>query len=305
MRGCATRALFATAAAATAGVTALACTAGAADAATAAVAARTSQLTGLPSGGRAIYSTANCFGFGGPLLRETGDTPATPPPCALSGYQARSRDFRFVQALITVRKHAGDGAADPMVYIALDASTPGSTDYARAGIEPDSDSPSGWDTFLEVQEPARAPVFITRTVPKPLGGRAIFFSIYLTAAGNSLHFVTILPKGTTFRHIVAVTGPVYTAARALADWSDTDASPIPVTPVANTRLAQFRQGRFTTLTGAQGTFEGPWTLNPVEVTSDGSASPHQARISAPSYLWTSEGTLRGLPGDAFGVWLYR
>src|ERR1039457_1149911 len=305
MRGCATRALFATAAAATAGVTALAFTAGAASAATAASAGRTSPLTGRPSDGRPIYSTANCFGFGGPLLRETGDTPATPPPCALSGYQARSRDFRFVQALITVRKHAGDGAADPMVYIALDASTPGSTDYARAGIEPDSDSPSGWDTFLEVQEPARAPVFITRTVPKPLGGRAIFFSIYLTAAGNSLHFVTILPKGTTFEHIVAVSRPVYTAAQALADWSDTDASPIPVTPVASTRLAQFRQGRFTTPTGAQGTFEGPWTLNPVEVTSDGSASPHQTRISAPSYLWTGENTLDGLPGDAFGVWLYR
>src|ERR1017187_9400556 len=303
MRGCATRALFATAAAATAGVTALACTAGAADAATAAVAARTSQLTGLPSGGRAIYSTANCFGFGGPLLRETGGTPATPPPCALSGYQARSRDFRFVQALITVRKHAGDGAADPMVYIALDASTAGSTDYARAGIEPDGRSPSGWDTFIEVQQPARAPVFITRTVPKRLGGHAIFFSIYLTAGGKSLRFVTILPKGTTFKHIVAVNGPVYTAAQAVADWSDTDASPIPVTPLASTRLAQFRRGRFTTLSGAQGTFEGPWTLNPVEVTSNGSAS--RQSISAPSYLWTGENTLDGLPGDAFGVWLYR
>ena len=300
MRGRITRALFAAAAA---GATTVAFTAGAADVATAAAAARTSPLTGPPSNGRPIYSTANCFGFGGPLLSETGDASATPPPCALSGYQARSRDFRFVQALITVRKHARDGAADPMVYIALDASTAGSTDYARAGIEPDGDSPSGWDTFIEVQQPARAPVFITRTVPKRLGGHAIFFSIYLTAGGNSLRFVTILPKGTTFKHIVAVNGPVYTAAQALADWSDTDASPIPVTPLASTRLAQFRQGRFTTLSGAQGTFEGPWTLSPVEVTSNGSAS--RQSISAPSYLWTGENTLDGLPGDAFGVWLYR
>ena len=303
MGGHATQTLVAIAAA---GVTTLAFTAaGAAGPARAAAVARASHRIGRPSGGAPIDTTANCFGFGGPLLRETGDAPATLPPCALSGYQATGRDFRFVQARITVPAHAADRTAAPMVYIALDASTPGRSDYARAGIEPDGGSRSGWDTFLEVQQPARAPVFIARAVPKPLGGRAIFFSIYLTAAGNSLRFVTILPKRTTFRHIVAVNGPVYTAARALADWSDTDASPIPVTPVANTRLAQFRQGRFTTLTGAQGTFEGPWTLDPVEVTSDGSASPHQARISAPSYLWTSEGTLRGLPGDAFGVWLYR
>jgi len=303
MRGHATQTLLAAAAA---GVTALAFTAaGAADAASTAAVARASHRIGRPSGGAPIDTTANCFGFGGPLLRDTGDAPATLPPCALSGYQASGRDFRFVQARITVPGHAADTTAAPMVYIALDASTPGRSDYARAGIEPDGSSRSGWDAFLEVQQPARAPVFIARAVPKPLGGRAIFFSIYLTAAGNSLHFVTILPKGTTFEHMVAVNGPVYTAARALADWSDTDASPIPVTPVANTRLAQFRQGRFTTLTGAQGTFEGPWTLNPVEVTSDGSASPDQARISAPSYLWTSPGTLRGLPGDAFGVWLYR
>src|ERR1039457_4124163 len=302
MRGYATRTLLAAAAA---GVTSLAFTAaGSADAASAAAVAGASHRIGRPSGGAPIDTTANCFGFGGPLLRETGDAPATLPPCALSGYQASGRDFRFVQARITVPSHAADTAAAPMGYIALDASTPGRPGHARAGIEPGG-SRSGWDIFLEVQQPARAPVFITRTVPKPLGGRAIFFSICLTAAGNSLHFVTILPKGTTFEHIVAVNGPVYTAAQALADWSDTDASPIPVTPLASTRLAQFRQGRFTTLTGAQGTFEGPWALNPVEVTSNGSASPHQARISAPSYLWTGENTLGGPPGDAFGVWLYR
>jgi hypothetical protein len=303
MRGHATRTLLAAAAA---GVTTLAFTAaGAAGAVNAAAVAWASHRIGRPSGGAPIDTTANCFGFGGPLLRETGDVPVTLPPCALSGYQASGRDFRFAQARITVPSRAADSTAAPMVYIALDASTPGRSDYARAGIEPDGGSRSGWDIFLEVQQPARAPVFITRTVPKPLGGHAIFFSMYLTAAGSSLHFVTILPKGTTFEHIVAVNGPVYTAAQALADWSDTDASPIPVTPVASTRLAQFRQGRFTTLTGAQGTFEGPWTLNPVEVTSDGSASPRQARISAPSYLWTGENTLDGLPGDAFGVWLYR
>src|ERR1017187_4846151 len=207
MRRGATRTLLAAAAA---GVITLAFTAaGAADAASAAPLARASHRIGQPSGGAPIDTTANCFGFGGPLLRETGDGPATLPPCALSGYQASGRDFRFVQARITVPSHAADTTAAPMVYIALDASTPGRADYARAGIEPGGGSRSGWDIFLDVQQPARAPVFITRAVPKPLGGRAIFFSIYLTAAGNSLHFVTILPKGTTFEHIVAVSRPVY------------------------------------------------------------------------------------------------
>jgi hypothetical protein len=299
-------------AAATAGVTTLAFTAGAADAASAAPGGRAAQLIARPSGGRAIYSTANCFGFGGPLLRQTSDSPGI-PPCALSGYQASGRDFRFVEALITVPRHAGNTSADPMVYVALDGSTSGSTDYARAGIEPGAaspgaaspsdGSPGGWDAFVEVQEPALAPVFVTRTIPRKFGGHAIFFSIYLNAAGDSLHFVTALPNGTTFSNTVAVNGPVYTAAQALADWSDTDASPIPVTPAANTRLTQFRQGQFTTVGGAQGTFAGPWTLNPVEVTSNGAASPQE--ISAPSYLWTSANSLNGRPGDAFGVWLYR
>jgi hypothetical protein len=47
----------------------------------------------------------------------------------------------------------------------------------------------------------------------------------------------------------------------------------------------------------------PVDLNPVEVTSNGSVS--RQRISVPSYLWTGENSLDGLPGDAFGVWPYR
>src|ERR1019366_5511621 len=109
---------------------------------------------------------------------------------------------------------------------------------------------------------------ITQDIPRRLGGHAIFFSIYLNVARNSLRFVMTRPGSATLSDTVAVSGPVYTAAQALADWSDTDASPIPVTPVASTRLAQFLQGRFTTLGGVQGTFEGSWSLNPVEVTSN-------------------------------------
>src|ERR1017187_2551406 len=106
MRGHATRTLLAAAAA---GVTTVAFSAaGAADAASAAAVARASHRISRPSGGAPIDTTANCFGFGGPLLRGTGDAPATLPPCALSGYQASGRDFRFVQARITVPSHTSE-----------------------------------------------------------------------------------------------------------------------------------------------------------------------------------------------------
>ncbi len=305
MRRGITRTLFA-ATAASATVILAAAAATAADAATVAAVARISPLTGPPSGGRPIYTTANCYGFGGgPLRRETSDQPATPPPCAQSGYQASGRDFRFVQALIAVPKHTAGPAVDPMVYVALDASTQDTSDYARAGIEPDVTSPTGWDTFLDVQQPSlAAPVFITRAISTQLRRGGIFVSIYLSAAGNSLHFVTALPGGRTFKDTVAVNGPVYTAAQALTDWSDTDASPALAVPAASTRLAQFLRGRFTTLSGAQGTFEGPWALNPVAATSNGFAPPNGILIAGRSYLWADGKSLGGRPGDAFGVWLY-
>src|ERR1700681_3596023 len=127
MRGHATRTLLAAAAA---GVTSLAFTAaGAADAVSAAAVARASHRIGRPSGGAPIDTTANCFGFGGPLLREASDEPATLPPCALSGYQGTGRDFRCARARITVPSRAVDITAAPMVYVALDASTPGRSDY--------------------------------------------------------------------------------------------------------------------------------------------------------------------------------
>jgi hypothetical protein len=188
------------------------------------------------------------------------------------------------------------------VYVALDASVAGTSDYALAGIEPDLSSPSGWDTFVQVEEPTLAtPLTVSQPVPDALEGDGIFFSVYLNAAGNSLHFVTTLPDGTTTKDTVAVSGPVYTAAQALADWSATT-TPQPAVPAANTRVSQFYQGHFTTLSGAQGTFDGPWNLNPVELTSNGFAPPLGTLIAAPSYLWNDATTPQGT--DAFGVWLY-
>jgi hypothetical protein len=264
-------------------------------------------LANPPSGGIPLYTSANCtppvVPAGGPLQNAASQSSTAlpaPPPCT-AGYQASGRDFRFAQALITVPEHAGTKAVDPAVYVALDASTPDSSDYARAGIEPDPANPGSWDTFLEVREPTVAnPILITDPVSDALEGDGIFFSISLDAAGNSLRFVMTLPNGTTTQNTVAVNGPVYTAAQALADWSATT-TPQPAAP-ANNRVSQFYQGRFTTLSGTQGTFDGPWNLNPVELTSNGSASPRGTLIVTPSYLWNDATTPQGT--DAFGVWLY-
>jgi hypothetical protein len=262
-----------------------------------------SGIANPPSGGAPIITTAACD-VSGPLLRPASNGPAAPAPCARSGYQAGGRNFRYAQALITVPNHTGNDTVDPEMYIGLDASTPNSPDFARAGIETFDDD-SGWAAFVEVQEPTLPdPYFVAEPLSSALQGDGIFVSIYLNAAGNSVHFVTTLPDGTTTKNTVAVNGPIYTSAQALADWSDTDASPVVAAPAASTRVAQFLQGRFTTLNGQRGTFEGPWTLNPVEVTSNGLAAPQGTLISAPSYLWNDGTSLPGQGTDAFGAWLY-
>jgi hypothetical protein len=295
------------AAAAAGALTILSLTASAASAASGPGLAKAAPGLANPlSGGTPLYTNANCprTPGEGPLQdasRRASTTPPVPPACT-AGYQASGRDFRYAQALITVPEHAGDIAVDPLVYVALDASVAGTSDYALAGIEPDLSSPSGWDTFVQVEEPTLAtPLTVSQPVPDALEGDGIFFSVYLNAAGNSLHFVTTLPDGTTTKDTVAVSGPVYTAAQALADWSATT-TPQPAVPAANTRVSQFYQGHFTTLSGAQGTFDGPWNLNPVELTSNGFAPPLGTLIAAPSYLWNDATTPQGT--DAFGVWLY-
>jgi hypothetical protein len=70
------------------------------------------------------------------------------------------------------------------------------------------------------------------------------------------------------------------------------------------RDTQFFQGRFTTSTGARGTFKGPWTLTAVDATSDGSLPPGGTLIAQPSYLWNDGSGLGGFGDDAFGVWRF-
>ena len=129
-----TKAFFATAAA---GATITTLGFAAASPAGAAIAGRHHHFTGTyftPSGGTPIPTSANC------VLT----TPAPSDNCAMSGYQASGRTFRFAQALITVPNHVGvvnsdtspAGADDPNLYVALDNSSTATYEFARVGIAP-------------------------------------------------------------------------------------------------------------------------------------------------------------------------
>jgi hypothetical protein len=291
-------------AAAAAGVTVTTLGFTAAGAATAASTSRAGHVFNPPSGGTPIYTRATCRGFKALVIG-----PTSPLACARSGYQASRRDFRFAQAVIAVPTTNG-AFGSPQFYIGLNDGTEGPTSepngWAHAGIEPCpvrvGTCPNGWEGFYEVEENGTPGVSVSVPLPGVAGGDGVFFSIYFNSVGNAVRFVVTLPDGTTTAQTVAVNGSIYTAAVAVADWTDFGLGPD--APVANTRLTQFFQGRFTTLSGQQGTFNGPWTLNPVEATSNGLAPPSGTLISAPSFLWTDAKSFMGLTADAFGVWLY-
>jgi hypothetical protein len=256
-----------------------------------------------PTGGSPVY-TAPCPIQGPFLTAALGPAPAL---AACAGYQASGRDFRFAQALITVPTTPCTLAA-PEMYIAL----AGSGSYAQAGIRcglglsgPDHRA-NGPDAirmyqgfFTILTQGVRV---FTRTIPLNTvdPGDGVFFTVYFNQAGNSDQFTATGP-GVTVASTARALGPIYTQAYALTDWS-LSLPATPVQPTASTRMTQFLQGRFTTASGQRGTFEGPWTLSPVEVTSNGLAAPLGTLVSAPSYLWNDGTSAQGT--DAFGVWLY-
>ncbi len=262
----------------------------------AAGAASAAPAVNMPSGGTPVYTDTNCG----------NDT------CAMAGYQASGRDFRYAQAVIKVPTTPGNVATSPNSYIGLDdgvlTSTSEPDSGAWAGIEPCNPGPgcvNGWEGFYQVFENGTPGVDVfevplTGVTP----GDGVFFSIYFNSVGNADRFVVTLPDGTTSAQTVAVHGPVYNSALAVTDWSFTDASPSPAAQNGNTRVTQFLQGRFTTLSGQQGTFNGPWSLNPVEATTNGFAPPSGTLVAAPAFLWTDANSFKGLWGDAFGVWIY-
>jgi hypothetical protein len=329
MRRRITKAFFATAAAGAA-ISTLGFAA--ASPAGAAVTGRHHHYTGTyftPSGGTPIATSANC----------TPSDPAIPSDaCSMSGYQASGRDFRFAQALITVPNHNGvvdpDSATtnpDPQEYVALDNSSTNTYEFARIGIAPcpsgDSEvltpdatattcpltgagNTSGWVAFSAVQQPTGSPTVNLNPLSVSAEGSGILVSVYLEPTGNAVHFVTTMPGGTTVDNVVTVSGPVYTKAYAVADWTTAvingggDDSPMPDVPSAKIRDSQFFQGRFTTVSGAAGTFNGPWTLNALEATSNGDLPPTGTLIAQPSYLWNDGSGYKGMGDDAFGLWRY-
>ncbi len=286
-----------------------------------------------PSGGTPIPTSTSCTGF----------APAPAQGCAMAGYQASGRDFRYAQAVITVPDHHGvvggcppvadcvsvagpsrvarrdrgasSAEADPQIYVALDDSSAPSYQFARVGVQPCAGGPScgtsGWEAFAEVADAGSPPGSGHGSPPVDLfpiaasqEGDGVFVSVYAEPTGHSVHTVITLPDGSTFNNDFAVTGPVYTKAQAVADWTTATLKPQPVAPLAKVRDTQFRQGRFTTVSGQQGTFAGPWALNAFEGTSNGSLPPDGTLVVQPSYLWNDGTNFRGLFGDAFGVWRF-
>jgi hypothetical protein len=273
-------------AAAAAGATAI--TLGAAGAASAAT------PVNVPSGGAPVYTSTNC----------------THAVCALSGYQASGRDFRYAQAVIRVPTGTGSVSTSPSFYVGLNDGVVTSSNVpqqgAWAGIEPCATGPgcaNGWEGFYQVEQVGAPDIDVTVPFTGVTAGDGVFFSIYFNSVGNADRFVVMLPNGDTAGQTVAVNGPVYTSAEAVVDWNGLT-TPAPAVPGASTRVTQFLQGRFTTLNGQQGTFNGPWSLNPLEATTNGFAPPHGTLVTAPASLWTDASSYKGLSGDAFGDWVY-
>jgi hypothetical protein len=224
-----------------------------------------------------------------------------------AGYVASGRDFRYAQAVITVPTTPCT-VASPQRYIAL----AGAGSYARAGIRcrpvpvsgPASIPLAGYEGFFTIWRQGFAVFTRTISLHTVSPGDGVAFSIYLNQAGNSDQFTASGP-GLITAMARDAHGPTYTEAQALADWTLSTPSQPGQPLLVNRRVTQFLQGRFTTLSGDRGTFSGPWLLTPWEITSNGFAPPSGTLISAPSYLWTDGHGPGGLPGDAFGVWLYK
>jgi hypothetical protein len=251
--------------------------------------------------------------------------------CGKAGYMATGRTFRFAQALITVPNHLGSivSPADPTLYVALDNSGTNTWQYTRVGIAPCPAAAVGifivpgtavtcptvvagntanWVVFTATADAGGPPVVTIHPLADAFMGDGILVNVYLAPTGNSVATTITLPNGTTYNNTFPITGPTYTNAQATADWTTAiengAAAPEPAVPAAKVRDAQFFQGRFTTSNGSQGTFNGPWTLNAWEATSNGTLPPTGTLIGQPSYLWNDGDGFAGKGDDAFGVWRF-
>lgn len=233
----------------------------------------------------------------------------TSTDCGKVGYVATGRNFRFASAIIKVPTFASADSVPEVTgeaaYVALDASAT-NPDYAQVGIEPDPDADGSWQMFYNVQEPCAQATTGSVALPSNTAGDGVAVSVYQSPDGSSVHLVATPPAGTPINTTVAVCNPTYTDAQALADWTTAaeNVLPSPGIPAENNRDTQFFQGRFTTTSGARGTFKGPWTLTAVDATTNGSLPPLGTLIGQASFLWNDGASFGGMGNDAFGVWRY-
>lgn len=302
-------------------------------------AATTAGPVNTPFGGAPIVTDTTCTPSSGTGLPSDG--------CAKAGYQASGRFFRYAAASIVVPAHLGAAtsiaaggsggsstlahAADATMYVALDDS--GDVyDYARVGIKPTctvvdhSDActtpsaTSTWSVFASAVVAGVADTSFSAALPLAAAGLGVSVSAYLLPSGNWVRFVITTPAttatvggvttttaGKTYNRSLPVSGPAYTDAQAVADWTGTGTSamttpPQPALAAANTTAYdQFFKGRLTTWSGTKGTFNGKWTVNAFEGTLLGAAPAGANVVTAPSYLWSND---TGFSNDAFGVWIH-
>ncbi len=251
-------------------------------------------------------------GITSPIYAPTMATRST------AGYEASGRDFRYISATITVPDTAFLTGLYPQEYIQLsNGSLGGGDQYVRAGIEACvvAESfgyictPGSWVSYVEAfNNSLNGPYFAHYAELSGVNqGDGVNFSIYSDEQGNELHFVITPPStsGPAEYYKTQAYGPIFDHAAAVDDFTDSTGTPIALPPFVNAfRINQFLQGAITTENGQRGSFVGPWTITPIDATSNGLPYPSGTVRVSPTPLWTS-----GLPAngaarswDSFGVW---
>jgi hypothetical protein len=252
-----------------------------------------------------------------------------------AGYELSTRNFRYIHAVISVPNQAAPvltspdrragfppdgvpaGFQYPQAYLQLSNGSLATGDtYARTGVEtcavaenldPGFVCPTGvqWVAFIETFMNSTTPVFAHFVALDANPGDGIGFSIYYPQQGTAVYFTLYAPSGAVLQFQAPLSGPIFDHAAALADYTNSTGTPIPL-PVGTQqfRLTQFQQGAVTTDSGDKGSWAGPWVTSQIEATSNGLTFPQGTVEASPSFLWTDGAVANGAArnSDAFGVW---
>jgi Helix-turn-helix domain len=221
--------------------------------------------------------------------------PALPKVSTLStaGYTATGRDFRYIQATITVPDWSPTGL-EPHEYIQL----AGNDGWVHVGITYHA---GNWETYVASQNNSLFPVHYYLPISPLQPGDGSYFSIYFDQIGGGLHFAIVPPStdGPPVYFSASAHHALFTAASALDDWTYTTGQPVHLPPFLNPfSVNTFLNGAITTYSGAHGSFTGPWTTSYTEATSNGLPFPAGAVRVSPSAL-SSDGIR---PSDVFSDW---